>query len=75
LRYWRALQAAEQAKSDPLEQAIRLMGLPDSFSKDDLRQRFRTLIAGIHPDRVGPNELAAQVLAPNALIYERKRWK
>jgi hypothetical protein len=75
LRYWRALQAAEQAKSDPLQQAIRLMGLPDSFSKDDLRQRFHTLIAGIHPDLVGPNELAAQLIAANTLICERKRWK
>ena len=31
LRHWRALQAAEQAKTDPLQQAIRLMGLPEQF--------------------------------------------
>ena len=75
LRHWRALQAAEQAKTDPLQQAIRLMGLPEDFTREDLRQRFRTLIGGIHPDRVGPNELAAQLIAANTLICERKRWK
>jgi hypothetical protein len=74
LRHWRALQAAEQAKTDPLRQAIRLMGLPEDFTRDDLRQRFRTLIAGIHPDRVGPNELAAQLIAANTLINERMKW-
>jgi hypothetical protein len=75
LRYWRALQAAEQAKTDPRQQAIRLMGLPEEFTREDLRQRFRTLIAGIHPDRVGPNELATQLIAANTLISEWKRWK
>jgi hypothetical protein len=74
LRHWRALQAAEQARTDPLQQAIRLMGLTEPFTRDDLRQRFRTLIAGIHPDRVGPNELAAQLIAANTLISERKNW-
>lgn len=74
LRHWRALQAAEQAKTDPFQQAIRLMGLPEQFSKDDLRRRFRTLIAGIHPDRVGQNELAAQLIAANTLINERMNW-
>jgi hypothetical protein len=74
LRHWLALQAGSQAETDPLRKAIRLMGLPEHFSKDDLRQRFRSLIAGIHPDRVGPNELAAQLIAANTLICERKRW-
>lgn len=74
LRHWRALQATNQAKTDPLQQAIRLMGLPEHFTRDDLKQRFRTLITGIHPDRVGPNELAAQLIAANTLICERKRW-
>jgi hypothetical protein len=50
------------------------MGLTEPFTRDDLRQRFRTLIAGIHPDRVGPNELAAQLIAANTLISERKNW-
>jgi hypothetical protein len=75
LRHWRALQSLEQAETDPLQQAIRLMGLPDDFTRDDLRRRFRTLIAGIHPDRVGPNELAAQLIAANTLICERRNWK
>jgi hypothetical protein len=75
LRHWRALQAAEQAKTDPLQQAIRLMGLTEPFTRDDLKKRFHILISGIHPDLVGPNELAAQVIAANTLICERKRWK
>jgi hypothetical protein len=74
LRHWRELQNSEQAKTDPLQQAIRLMGLPEDFSRDDLRRRFHTLIAGIHPDRVGPNELAAQLIAANALICGRMHW-
>jgi len=74
LRHWRALQAAEQAKTDPLQQAIRLMGLPEDFTREDLRQRFRILIGGIHPDRVGPNELAAQLIAANTLINDRMKW-
>ena len=74
LRHWRALQAAGQAKTDPLQQAIRLMGLPEQFTRDDLKARFHTLIGGIHPDRVGPNELAAQLIAANTLIGERKSW-
>ena len=75
LRHWRALQAAEQAKTDPLQQAIRLMGLTEPFTRDDLKERFHILIAGIHPDLVGPNELATQLIAANTLICERKRWK
>ena len=75
LRHWRALQAAEQAKIDPLQQAIRLMGLTEPFTRDDLKERFHILIGGIHPDLVGPNELAAQLIAANSLICERKRWK
>jgi hypothetical protein len=74
LCHWRALQAAEQAKTDPLQQAIRLMGLPEDFTREDLRQRFRILIGGIHPDRVGPNELAAQLIAANTLINDRMKW-
>jgi hypothetical protein len=74
LCHWRALQAAEQAKTDPLQQAIRLMGLPDHFTRDDLKDRFHTLITGIHPDLVGPNELATQLIAANTLISERMNW-
>jgi hypothetical protein len=75
LRHWRALQAAEQAKTDPLQQAIRLMGLEEPFTRDDLRKRFNILIGGTHPDLVGPNGLATQVIAAKTLICERKRWK
>ena len=75
LRHWRALQAAVQAKTDPVQQAIRLMGLTEPFTRDDLKDRFHLLIGGIHPDLVGPNGLAAQLIAANTLICEQKRWK
>ena len=51
------------------------MGLTEPFTREDLKERFHILIAGIHPDLVGPNELAAQLIAANTLICERKRWK
>jgi hypothetical protein len=63
-----------QAATDPVEAAIRLLGLPESFTSDDLKRRFRTLIKGIHPDVVGPNELATQLNNAHALIKERKGW-
>jgi hypothetical protein len=75
LRYWRALQAAEQAKTDPLQQAIRLLGLTEPFTRDELKERFNLLIGGTHPDLVGPKGLAEQVIAAKTLICERKRWK
>lgn len=75
LHHWRALQAAEQAKTDPLQQAIRLLGLTEPFTRDELKERFNLLIGGTHPDLVGPNGLAEQVIAAKTLICERKRWK
>ena len=51
------------------------MGLPEQFTRDDLKARFRTLIAGIYPGPCRPDELAAQLIAANTLICERKRWK
>jgi len=77
LRSWRAHQEGEQAASDtdPLQKAIRLMGLPKKFTKDDLIQRFHKLIAGIHPDKVGPNELATLLIDAYKLICSRKAWQ
>jgi hypothetical protein len=63
-----------QAATDPVEAAIRLMGLSEGFGKDDLKRRFRTLIARIHPDKVGPNELATLLVDAYALIKERRGW-
>jgi hypothetical protein len=77
LRSWRAHQQGEQAASetDQLQKAIRLMGLPKNFTKDDLIQRFHKLIAGIHPDKVGPNELATQLIDAYKLIFSREAWQ
>jgi hypothetical protein len=87
LRFYRAVEKGEdpnaqrggntqagQAAPDPVEAAMRLLGLPEEFTKADLQRRFRTLIKGVHPDVVGPNELATQLNDANALIKERKGW-
>ena len=75
-RYWRALSDGGPAsKPDPYEQAVRLMGLPPDFTRDDLKQRFRILIERIHPDKVGPNELATQLIDAYTLINQHKGWR
>ena len=87
LRFYRKVAAGEdpgaqrggsehagQAAIDPVEAAIRLLGLPENFTSDDLKRRFRTLIKGVHPDVVGPNELATQLNDAYTLIKERKGW-
>jgi hypothetical protein len=76
LRFWRGLSdEPAETTPDPLPQAIRLMGLPADFSRDDLKRRFHTLIDRIHPDKVGPNELATQLIDAYKLINQRKGWK
>jgi hypothetical protein len=65
----------QASTSDPLPQAIRLMGLPLHFTKDDVKQRFNLLIAAIHPDKVGPNELATQLIDAYKLICSREAWQ
>jgi hypothetical protein len=83
LRFYRAIENGDdpnaqqderQHAADPVEAAIRLLGLTGNFTRDDLKRRFRTLIKGIHPDVVGPNELATQLINAYTLINERKGW-
>jgi hypothetical protein len=87
LRFYRKVAAGEdpgaqrggsehagQVAIDQVEAAIRLLGLPQNFTSDDLKRRFRTLIKGVHPDVVGPNELATQLNDAYTLIKERKGW-
>jgi hypothetical protein len=74
-RYWRALKDGSASEPDPLERAIWLMGLPEAFTRDELKRRFHTLIAPIHPDKVGPNGLATQLIDAYQLINQRKGWK
>jgi hypothetical protein len=89
LRFYRAIENGEDPDTqrdgrqhtgqaapapDPVEAAVRLLGLSDDFTSDDLKRRFRTLIKGVHPDVVGPNELATQLNDAHALIKEKKGW-
>jgi hypothetical protein len=78
-RDWRALNSGDQTgasgETDPLLEAIKLMGLPERFTKEDVKRRFNLLIAAIHPDKVGPNELATQLIDAYKLICNRKPWQ
>jgi hypothetical protein len=76
LRDFRARQKREthRQESDALTEAIRLMGLHPGFTRAELKQRFRLLIDRIHPDKVGPNELATQLIAAYTLIDKGKAW-
>ena len=69
---WRTRETASGI--DPYKAAIRLLGLPAGFTRDDLKQRYKILIKGSHPDLVGPNGLAPQLNTAYALIKERKGW-
>jgi hypothetical protein len=70
----RQKQEAHRQESDALKEAIRLMGLHPGFTRAELKQRFRLLIDRIHPDKVGPNELATQLIAAYTLIDKGKTW-
>ncbi len=62
-------------ESDPLDEAIKLLGLPERFTKADLERRYKELMKRVHPDVVGPNDLARQLNEARALIKKRKGWK
>jgi hypothetical protein len=62
-------------ETDPLQRAIKLLGLPQRFTKDDVKRRFNQLIAVLHPDKIGPNEFAPQVIDAYKLICSRKAWQ
>jgi hypothetical protein len=70
LRAYHARQGDQE-----LEHAIKLMGLPQPFTKDDVKRRFDQLIPGTHPDLVGPNQLAPQLIDAYKLIRRRKAWQ
>ena len=74
-RAYHAHQQGRVPDTDPLQKAIKLMGLPAQFTKDEVKRRFHQLIAPIHPDKVGPNELATQLIDAYTLICNRKAWQ
>lgn len=80
--YYAHRHGQQASATDPLLQAIKLMGLPQRFTKDEVKRRFNLLIALIHPDKVGPNgekigpnELATQLIDAYKLICSRKAWQ
>src|SRR4051794_40443010 len=79
-RFWRELPYhgpkgdSGQQQADPLDQAFRLMGLASDCTREAEKRRFRELIAPVHPDKVGPNGLATQLIDAHKLICSRKGW-
>jgi len=74
-RAYNAHKHGQQAcETDPLQAAITLMGLPQRFTQEDVKRRFHELIV-VHPDKVGPNGLATQLIDAYKLICSRKAWQ
>ena len=61
-------------KAMPVEDARKLLGVPETASLEDIRAAHRRLIARVHPDAGGSVELAERVnLARDTLVAEMNR--
>ena len=70
---WRRSQKAK-APAMPVEEARRLLGVADDASLADIRDAHRRLIAKVHPDAGGSDELAHRVnAARDSLVAEMNR--
>ena len=70
--WWRRRAAARPAI--PPAEARALLGLGERPSPDEIREAHRRLIARVHPDTGGSDELATRVnAARDALLAEHKR--
>lgn len=65
----RARRPAAVASSMPVEEALRLLDLPPEADAEAIRAAHRRLIARVHPDAGGSDELARRVnLARDTLL-------
>lgn len=63
-----------QAKLMPVEDARRLLGVGENASLEEIRAAHRRLIARVHPDLGGSEELANRVnIARDTLVAEMNR--
>jgi DnaJ homolog subfamily C member 19 len=63
-----------RAEAIPIDDARRLLGVSADASIDDIRAAHRRLIARVHPDTGGSEELARRInAARDALIADRMR--
>jgi len=49
-------------------EALKVLGLEDGASDDDIKEAYRRLIAGLHPDHGGSDYLAAQINRAKATL-------
>ena len=74
--WWRSknVRAARRLPPMPVEDARRLLGVPEGASLEDIRAAHRRLIARVHPDTGGSADLAERVnAARDVLVAEMNR--
>ncbi|TPL14817.1 hypothetical protein FJ945_29820 [Mesorhizobium sp. B2-4-9] len=62
-------------QQDAFEDSILLLSLPERFTDRDLSERYRKLMKCVHPDQIGPNDIARRLNIARDLIAARKGWK
>ena len=72
---WAAYRRRPRApRTMPLDDARRLLGVSEDATLEDIRAAHRRLIARVHPDAGGSDELAERVnLARDSLVAEMNR--
>lgn len=63
-----------QEESDLFAQAVRMFGLSQDFTREELKRRYRDLMKQAHPDAGGSHEQASAVNWAHNLIKKRKGW-
>jgi len=71
---WAAYRRKPREKAMPVEDARRLLGVGEHATLEEIRSAHRRLIARVHPDIGGSEELANRVnLARDTLVAEMNR--
>jgi hypothetical protein len=71
----RQMAGQRKVERDDYADALSLLGLADSFTRQEMDARFRRIMQGVHPDAGGTEYLAQQVTTARAVIFKRKGWK
>lgn len=72
-RRWREEAGAEAGADDPYREALRIFGLSDGYTKEELQARYRELHKRVHPDTGGSTAFAQQLNAAYDLLRKRRR--
>lgn len=75
--WWRRGREEEEAEpgaDDPYREALRIFGLSDGYTKEELQARYRELHKRVHPDTGGSTAFAQQLNAAYDIL-KRRRWR